>query len=513
MDIKWTVQLPSEKDLDFWINHNLNVMLVGSHGIGKTMLVKGAFEKNNLNYRYFSAPTMDPWVDFIGVPKEQTDEKGQFLDLVRPKEFRDDQVEALFFDEYNRAPKKVQNAVMELIQFKSINGRKFPNLRFIWAAINDATDNDYNVEELDPAQMDRFHIIIKLPNKPSLAYFNNKFGRNGNIACVWWDKLPNNLKHFISPRRLDYVLEMYDRGGDITQLLPSDSGSNVLLQQLKEGLPYDKLKELLKLGDQEALKKWLNIAKNLSTIEPEIIERHLAACFGLLSQEKQSEWATRYNKVRKHISAHKDDFIDLLRNLSRSAQKDIKDWAKTSLPASKPAPASEPVPASESTFSYQTTILKDVEDFFAMPPRSIQTVKNLIISELRGKDWTVLHSPEKKSTIKIVPGKSNLYRIERDTSEPYIDTYNKKNLINNILSAEEYGEDILFAILRKINFYSCGMHDYTYAAIFKESKTKNALKDIILGYLDNHMSEYLTPLDFFLEFDHLYKMAKLADVI
>ena len=40
------------------------------------------------------------------------------------------------FDELNRAKPKVRNAVMELIQFRSINGIKFNNLRMIWAAIN-----------------------------------------------------------------------------------------------------------------------------------------------------------------------------------------------------------------------------------------------------------------------------------------------------------------------------------------------------------------------------------------
>jgi MoxR-like ATPase len=54
------------------------------------------------------------------------DEKGSYLELVRPKAFRDDEVQALFFDEFNRSHKNKRNAVMELMQFKSINGRKFP---------------------------------------------------------------------------------------------------------------------------------------------------------------------------------------------------------------------------------------------------------------------------------------------------------------------------------------------------------------------------------------------------
>ena len=65
---------------------------------------------------------------------KKTDDNGNsYLDLVRPQEFQDDEVEAIFMDEFSRH-KKVRNAVMELIQFKSINGRKFKNLKIVWAA-------------------------------------------------------------------------------------------------------------------------------------------------------------------------------------------------------------------------------------------------------------------------------------------------------------------------------------------------------------------------------------------
>jgi len=148
-------------DLEFALQNNLNVLLVGKHGVGKTSTVLDVFEKNKINYLYFSAPTMDPWVDFVGVPKEKQDDNGKsYLDLVRPKAFQDDSVEAIFLDEYNRSPKKVRNAVMELIQFKSINGKKFNNLKVIWAAVNPSEEDDtnYDIEEIDPAQLDRFEI-------------------------------------------------------------------------------------------------------------------------------------------------------------------------------------------------------------------------------------------------------------------------------------------------------------------------------------------------------------------
>lgn len=189
---------------------NKNVLLSGKHGIGKTAVIKEIFtERFGDNWLYFSAATMDPWVDFVGIPRETKDEKGHYVELVRPKYFRDDSVEAIFFDEFNRAPKKVKNAVMELIQFKSINGKKFNNLKVIWAAINpDDAKETYDVERIDPAQLDRFQIRIEVPYVPDIDYFRNKFGRQGELAIKWWKSLVPENKELVSPRRLDYALEL-----------------------------------------------------------------------------------------------------------------------------------------------------------------------------------------------------------------------------------------------------------------------------------------------------------------
>ena len=110
---------------------------------------------------------------------------------------------------------------MELMQFKSINGRKFNNLQCIWAAINPVDDEEtYSVERLDPAQQDRFHIFYKLPNTPSPDFFNSKYGTIGTKACQWWDVLPETYKPLVSPRRLEYAVDAYNNGVDLTDVLP-----------------------------------------------------------------------------------------------------------------------------------------------------------------------------------------------------------------------------------------------------------------------------------------------------
>lgn len=215
----------TDSRLDFWIRNEMNVLMVGKKGTGKTERILEAFKRSNLRYLYFSAATMDPWVDFIGVPKEVTENGVTYLDLIRPKALATDTVDAIFLDEANRAPKKVRNAVMELIQFKSINGKKFNNLKIVWAAINpDDGEEQYDVEILDPAQLDRFHVHVKLPYAPDKNYFTKKYNTDmAERAIEWWHGLTNEVKNMVSPRRLDYALSYFIRGGELKEILPIPS--------------------------------------------------------------------------------------------------------------------------------------------------------------------------------------------------------------------------------------------------------------------------------------------------
>lgn len=238
--MKRTTMATIEDKLRFAAKNELNVMLIGHAGVGKTSIVKGIFEELGLKYLYYSASTMDPWVDFVGVPHEVTGEDGvKYLDLVRPKAFAYDDVEAIFLDEYNRSPIKVRNAVMELIQFKSINGKTFKNLKLVWAAINPSDEDDtgktYDVEALDPAQMDRFHFQIEMPYGLSKKYFKSKYPEYVDAVVEWWNALPKIQKHLVSPRRVDMALSVLKSGGDLNWVLPSDVNCKELVDILDNG--------------------------------------------------------------------------------------------------------------------------------------------------------------------------------------------------------------------------------------------------------------------------------------
>jgi hypothetical protein len=324
----------NDSNIDFWIKENLNVLLRGKHGVGKTARILEAFKRNNLRYQYFSASTMDPWVDFIGVPKERMDEKGNpYLDLVRPKNFQNDEVEAIFLDEFNRSSKKVRNAVMELIQFKSINGKKFNNLKIVWAAINpeDEEVNKYDVEALDPAQMDRFHVILNIPYAPDADYFRTKYGRDtADIALQWWkETLKDNEKDLVSPRRLDYMLDIFNKGGDLKPLVHSSVNLLPLTQQLKNGPVSKQIDSLFAAKDTMGARKFLfgennyNNAINYVLKKPDL----MAFFLPLLNAEKTIVLMNQHKQVAQYVFGNYDGFREIINTLSTSKSGQLSSQA------------------------------------------------------------------------------------------------------------------------------------------------------------------------------------------
>ena len=314
-----------DKNIEFWIKNGLNVLLRGRHGVGKTARVLKAWEDNGLKYQYFSASTMDPWVDFIGVPKERTDENGNsYLDLVRPKNFQNDEVEAIFLDEFNRSSKKVRNAVMELIQFKSINGKKFKNLKIIWAAINPDEDDEiakYDVEALDPAQMDRFHIIIDVAYRPDAEFFRTKYGQDhAEVALSWWGQLKDQEKRLVSPRRLDYLLDIFSKGGDIKPALDTTINAAPLLQQLSNGPIAKQIERLVAENDMLNGRKFIQNENNYNSSISTIIRKppYIKFFTPLMPLEKLTQSMNQYNVIADHVFGNYEEFKDLIKTIAAS---------------------------------------------------------------------------------------------------------------------------------------------------------------------------------------------------
>lgn len=351
------------EELDAFFAANQNLLFIGKHGVGKTSKIKACFEKHGLirnqTYLYFSASTLDPWVDLIGVPKETKDKNGLVsLDLVRPKALANGKVEAIFFDELNRSPKKVRNAVMELLQFKSINGMEFPNLRVIWAAINPDTEEDiYDVEKLDPAQKGRFQAWIDIPYECDRDYFVSKYGTGMALpALEWWNDLPEAVKNDVDPRRLDYALDALQKNLPLEFILPISSNINKLIQSIKIGPMEEKIQSLFNAKDTANAKLFLANANNFDAAMKFIIgDKKLMEFFLPLSpKERLNTMMSKDEKVLSFVTSNKnirafedtmreilaaDENHDLIKRIRRSLGGNI-DPAKTAKidPNVPPAP-------------------------------------------------------------------------------------------------------------------------------------------------------------------------------
>ena len=223
--------------------NGFNVLLEGRPGTGKTAFVTQALDNLGWNWKYFSASTMDPHLHLIGIPREVNGR----MEMLLPADIDFDNLEAIFLDEYNRSNKKVRNAVLELIQFKSINGKKFPKLKVIFAAINPDDDEEftYDVEKLDQAQRTRFHQTIPVPNEPCDVYFKEKHGSVGVLAVKWWEGQDQKVKNLVSPRSLEYIVEVFVAKGDIKYVLGgSEINTGELAQYLAKPDPVQVLDDL-----------------------------------------------------------------------------------------------------------------------------------------------------------------------------------------------------------------------------------------------------------------------------
>lgn len=192
-----------------YAQNNLNTLIIGALGIGKTTITKMIADSLGYKFKYYSTPTLDPWADLVGIPVPNNDIKS--IEFYRPKDLED--AEFVFFDELNRAHPRTLNAVLEIIQFKSINGKKLPNLKMVWAAIN-PPGGQYQVEDLDPVLVDRFHVYVEMKSVIDMDYMKTVLQpKTAEALSTWWHTdCDEKQREFLSPRRIEYIGRVIDAG-------------------------------------------------------------------------------------------------------------------------------------------------------------------------------------------------------------------------------------------------------------------------------------------------------------
>ena len=267
-----------EKRLIFYAQHGYNVLLEGRHGVGKTKIIEQTFDNMGWKYHVLNASTIDPYMDFIGVPSKHLDEDKaiEYLEMILPKKFAYDELDALFLDEINRGRKETLNGLLDIIQNKSIKNKKLNRLKVIWSAQNpyfedlDESDQIYHVKPLDPALKDRFHAFIDVPYQLNKSYLNKKYSDLSKPFIDWWTKLPEEMQYLCSPRRVDYAIQIFNDGGMdflsdvIDSRLPLKQLNNQLIDYLGKN-KRDELKQQLISADHNTIIKKVNL-ENLSVV-------------------------------------------------------------------------------------------------------------------------------------------------------------------------------------------------------------------------------------------------------
>ncbi len=131
-----------------------SVLLKAKHGVGKSNSVKQVAEE--MGWGFYDVRLSQCEVgDIKGLPYRE----GETMKFAKPEWFPTDENSKgiLFFDELNRAPKDVLQAIFEICLDRRLDGVNLPEGWRVVAAIN--ADDEYDVVELDPALSDRwFHI-------------------------------------------------------------------------------------------------------------------------------------------------------------------------------------------------------------------------------------------------------------------------------------------------------------------------------------------------------------------
>ncbi len=138
-----------------------NVMLVGKHGLGKSEIIRGYYERERRMtvVAFFLGQMSDPG-DLIGL-MHKDEATGRSLFLPPYWWPVDGRPIVLFLDELNRARPEILQSVHELALNKTLAGKRLPEGSVVVSAVNEG--NEYQLTDLDPALVSRFNLYEFAP--------------------------------------------------------------------------------------------------------------------------------------------------------------------------------------------------------------------------------------------------------------------------------------------------------------------------------------------------------------
>lgn len=164
------------------------ILLEGIHGVGKSEIFKQLFEKMEYKFIPLFLGQMSDAGDVLGLPERKkitiNNEEHTVTEFCAPSWWPFDPKEkiCIFLDELNRAKPEIHQVIMDMVLNRKIYNRQLPKNTRIVSAINPLDDNGlYQVEELDPALLDRFNKYIFRPSVDEWMDWGMSNGINSNV--------------------------------------------------------------------------------------------------------------------------------------------------------------------------------------------------------------------------------------------------------------------------------------------------------------------------------------------
>lgn len=138
------------------------MLLIGRSGTGKTFLLNSLSEALGLEHRHYNASLIS-FDDLVGFPYPDA-ENASVRFLETPATVWG--AESVLIDEISRCKPEHQNRLFSLVHERRVQGVPLPKLRFRWAAMNPAANDQTDAESytgsepLDPALADRFALFV-----------------------------------------------------------------------------------------------------------------------------------------------------------------------------------------------------------------------------------------------------------------------------------------------------------------------------------------------------------------
>lgn len=153
--------------------------IIGKHGIGKSSVVAQYAKEEGYSFHPFFLSQMNDCGDLLGLPEFDRDKNGKAIStsFIHPAKLPKKPRSILFFDELNRAPKELLQAIFQLALEGTVHDYTLPEDSMIIMAMNPATD-DYSVLDFaDKAFADRFvHINLDPTHEEFHSYMTSRYG-------------------------------------------------------------------------------------------------------------------------------------------------------------------------------------------------------------------------------------------------------------------------------------------------------------------------------------------------